>query len=82
MFPTELAGNITRIVDPLGGVTTQTFDALGRLASRALPYGVASTWTDDARGWVDTIVHRGRAPSLAEAPGGHVTSRGFVPRSA
>ncbi len=52
------AANITRIVDPLGGVTPQTFDALGRLASRALPNGVTSTWTYDARGWVDTIVHR------------------------
>ena len=52
------AGNIPRIVDPLGSVTRQTFDALGRLASRALPNGVTSTWTYDARGWVDTIVHR------------------------
>lgn len=52
------AGNIAPIVDRLRGVTTQTFDALGRLASRALPNGVTSTWTYDARGWVDTIVHR------------------------
>ncbi len=38
------AGSITRIVDPLGSVTRQTFDALGRLASRALPNGATSTW--------------------------------------
>jgi YD repeat-containing protein len=38
------AGNIPRIVGPLGSVTRQTFDALGRLASRALPNGATSTW--------------------------------------
>jgi YD repeat-containing protein len=38
------AGSITRIVDPLGGMTTQTLDALGRLASRALPNGFTSTY--------------------------------------
>lgn len=39
------AGNIPRIVDPLGGVTTQTFDALGRLASRSLRNSITSTFT-------------------------------------
>jgi YD repeat-containing protein len=38
------AGNIPRIVGPLGSVTRQTFDALGRLASRALPNGFTSTY--------------------------------------
>ncbi len=39
-------------------MTTETFDALGRLASRTLPNDVTSTWPYDARGWVDSIVHR------------------------
>ncbi len=44
---------MTRIVDPLG-MTTQTLDALGRLASRALPNGVTSTYdTRDDRALLD-----------------------------
>jgi YD repeat-containing protein len=55
MSPTGLAGNIARIVDPLGGVTTQTFDALGRLALRTLPNGVTST--SRGRGHLDRSRH-------------------------
>jgi RHS repeat-associated protein len=43
--------------DPLGGVTTMTYDRDGRLETRTLPNGVHSTWTYDARSRVESIVH-------------------------
>jgi YD repeat-containing protein len=47
------AGNIARIVDPLGGVTTQTFDAHGRLVEpRESPHAVTDGSGNEQLGYV------------------------------
>jgi RHS repeat-associated protein len=51
------ANHITEIHDPLGGVTYQTYDADGRLSTRALPNGITTTWGYDSRSRIHTIVH-------------------------
>jgi len=56
-YGNDEAGNVTRIEDPFGGVTTQGYDAAGQLIERTLPNGVVSTWAYNERGWVMEVIH-------------------------
>jgi len=51
-------GNLTSILDPLGGLTTLAYDAVNRLTTRTLPNGVVTSYGYDARDQLISIVHR------------------------
>ena len=51
-------GNVTAVIDPLGGRTEMDYDAVNRMTERRLPNGVVSTWTHDDRDRVLTLEHR------------------------
>ncbi len=51
-------GNLTSIVDPLGGTTTMDYDAVNRLTNRTLPNGVTTTYSYDDRDQLMAVVHR------------------------
>ena len=58
LYGYDEAGNVTRIEDPMGGVTTQRYDDAGQLVERTLPNGVVSTWAYNERGWIMEVAHR------------------------
>jgi RHS repeat-associated protein len=50
--------NLTRVIDPTGGETTMSYDAVNRLATRTLPNGVTSTYTyQENTDWVESLTH-------------------------
>ena len=46
----SLCGSAVRVVDPLGGVSTRTFDAMNRCTSETTPLGVTSYASYDGAG--------------------------------
>ena len=78
-FVYDEVGNVIEITDPLGGVTTQRFDAVNRRVERLLPNGVVSTWGYDERDRVIAVTHRGpdgevlRSVAYERASGGEPT---------
>ncbi len=54
----DASGNLARLTDPLGGVTTFVHDAVGRMTGRTLPNGITSTWTYDLNDQVTGLEHR------------------------
>ena len=48
-FDCDAAGNVDTITDPLGGITTITYDAANRPDVRTLPNGVTTDWDYDVR---------------------------------
>ncbi|NET90612.1 MAG: RHS repeat protein, partial [Kamptonema sp. SIO1D9] len=54
----DAVGNLTTVIDPLGGETVMTYDGVNRLETRTLPNGVVTTYTyQENTDWVESIVH-------------------------
>jgi YD repeat-containing protein len=72
-------GNLIEVIDPLGGSTVFVYDAENRLSTRALPNGVVTTYTYDARDRPLSVVHRDASNvvlvsrTYVRAPGGEPT---------
>ena len=56
--------NLTSIEDPLGGLTTLSYDVVNRLEERSLPNGVTSSWTYDMRDRITSVVHKNAADEV------------------
>jgi RHS repeat-associated protein len=58
------AGNLTKVTDPLGGVTTFEVDDANRPVRRTLPNGVVTLWEYDLRDRVRSVTHRNAAGQI------------------
>lgn len=54
----DAIGNLTRVIDPLGGLTTREYDEVGRLITQTLPTGVTSVYAYNDLDQVISLVHR------------------------